>query len=112
MTLALRKERSNTTKEEDGILVVVGNHFNYIRGRALAASSKLQEDTRMPRPWWNSSMPPCKWEIARRPLSGWDEYKQVMDVFMNNAIIHGRLTVPLNRGNKGLSCFKKETCKW
>ena len=33
-TLALRKERRDET-DEDGILVMVGDHFNYIRGRAL-----------------------------------------------------------------------------
>jgi hypothetical protein len=42
VVVALRKERLDDT-EEDGILVVVGDHFNYIRGRALAAPSLNRE---------------------------------------------------------------------
>jgi len=43
VSLALRKERQQES-DEDGILVVVGNHFNYIRGRALATIKPEYED--------------------------------------------------------------------
>jgi hypothetical protein len=41
ISLALRKERLDND-DEDGIIVVVGNHFNYIQGRALATTTKPQ----------------------------------------------------------------------
>lgn len=42
VTLALRKERVDK-HDDDGILVVVGNHFNYIRGKALASKKPQYE---------------------------------------------------------------------
>lgn len=43
--LALRKERQSQNDDEDGILVVVGNHFNYIRGHALVSPNKYKDAT-------------------------------------------------------------------